>query len=132
MLQQNFKEYEKAIFEELKLVDHLVAGYYKTMAHFDLFNAWSMLYFAATIAHEQRRMRQQSSGYFLNADDGAIRDIVQKSYADLLKIISNRQPSPEDTRWFTSLVKKRIYPFNTAGLLGPSSKNMYRHTSTAV
>ena len=87
LLQQNLGEYEKAVFEELKLSDYLVAGCYKTMAHFELFNAWSMLYFAAMIAHEQRRIKQESPGYFLNADDPAIRNMVQKSYADLLKII---------------------------------------------
>jgi FADH2 O2-dependent halogenase len=132
LLQQNLNEYEQAVFEELKLIDYLVAGCYKTMAHFELFNAWSMFYFASTIAHEQRRMQHQSPGYFLNADDPAIRNMVQKSYADLLKIISHQQPSREDIRWFTSLVRERIHPFNTAGLLEPSFKNMYRHTAAVI
>ncbi|MHB1920675.1 MAG: NAD(P)/FAD-dependent oxidoreductase [Chitinophagaceae bacterium] len=129
LLQQTLNEYEHAVFEELKLIDYLVAGCYKTMDHFELFNVWSMLYFASTIAHEQRRIRHQSPGYFLNADDSAIWDIVQKSYADLLKILSQQHPSPEDIKWFTSLVRERIHPFNTAGLLEPSCKNMYTHTA---
>jgi FADH2 O2-dependent halogenase len=83
LLVQDLKEYEKAVFEELKITDCLVAGCYKTMPYFDLFNAWSMLYFAATIAHEQRRIKHESPGYFLNADDQAIREMVQKSYTDL-------------------------------------------------
>ena len=132
LLEQDLKEYEKAVFEELKITDCLVAGCYKTMAYFELFNAWSMLYFAATIAHEQRRIKHESPGYFLNADDPAIRDMVQKSYADLLEIISNKQPTQEDIKWFTSLVKERIQPFNTAGLMEPSSKNMYRHTAAVI
>jgi len=47
LLEQNLGEYEKAVFEELKITDTLVAGCYKTMPYFALFNAWSMLYFAA-------------------------------------------------------------------------------------
>ena len=132
LLQQNLGEYEKAVFEELKLSDFLVAGCYKTMAHFELFNAWSMLYFASMIAHEQRRIKQESPGYFLNADDPAIRNMVQKSYADLLKIISHQQPTREEIKWFIGLVKERILPFNTAGLMEPSSKNMYRHTAAMI
>jgi len=91
-----------------------------------------MLYFAATIAHEQRRIKHESPGYFLNADDQAIREMVQKSYADLLKIISHQRPTREDIKWFTGLVKERIQPFNTAGLMEPSSKNMYRHTAAVI
>lgn len=132
LLQQSLYEYEQAVFEELKLIDCLVAGCYKTMAHFELFNAWSMLYFASMIAHEQRRIKHQSPGYFMNADDPAIRDMVQKSYADLLKILSHKQPSHEDIRWFINLVREKIQPFNTAGLLEPSSKNMYRHTVAVI
>ena len=132
LLQQNLKEYEYSVFEELKLMDQLIAGCYKTMAHFELFNAWSMLYFASMIAHEHRRMQHQSPGYFLNADDPSIRDMVQKSYADLLKLISHQKPSREDIAWFTNIIRKRIHPFNTAGLLDSSSKNMYRHTVAAL
>jgi FADH2 O2-dependent halogenase len=132
LLQQNLYEYEQAVFEELKLTDCLVAGCYKTMAHFELFNVWSMLYFASTIAHEQRRIKHQSPGYFLNADDPAIRNMVQKSYTGLLKILSHQQPSREDIKWFTSIIRERIQPFNTAGLMEPSSKNMYRHTAAII
>jgi FADH2 O2-dependent halogenase len=131
-LQQNLEEYEKAVFEELKLSDYLVAGCYKTMDHFELFNAWSMLYFASMIAHEQRRIKHESPGYFLNADDPAIRNMVQKSYADLLNLISNQQPTRQDIKWFISLVKEKIQPFNTAGLMEPSSKNMYHHTAAMI
>ncbi len=131
-LQQNLKEYEHSIFEELKLMDLLIAGCYKTMAHFELFNAWSMVYFAALIAHEKRRIQHQSPGYFLNADDPAIQDMVQKSYADLMKIISQQHPSHKEIRRFTNVVRERIAPFNTAGLLDPSLKNMYQHTAVAL
>ncbi|HEY4195411.1 MAG TPA: tryptophan 7-halogenase [Mucilaginibacter sp.] len=127
-LYRQLKEYEHTVFEELKLIDQLVAGCYQTMDHFELFNAWSMLYFASTIAYEQRRLQNKPPGYFLGADDQEIKNNVQKSYADLLTIISNREPSPADIKAFAALIKERIAPINTAGLLDPSSKNMYHHT----
>ncbi|MDE3185589.1 MAG: tryptophan 7-halogenase [Bacteroidota bacterium] len=125
---KSLQEYEHKVFEELKLADCLIAGCYKTMAHFELFNVWSMFYFAATIAHEQRRLKNKAPGYFLNADDPNIRKMVYNSYDDLLKIISSKAPSTEEIRDFTNLVKERIQPFNIAGLLDPASKNMYHHT----
>ena len=131
-LDKSLQEYEQAIFAELKLIDQLVAGCYLTMAHFALFNAWSMLYFAATISHEQRLMQKKPPGYFLGADDPYIIEMVQTSYADLLKIIEGGQPSKDDVVRFTNLVRERIKPLNTAGLLDPTLKNMYRHTAARI
>ena len=125
---QNLEEYEKKIFEEIKLSDCLIAGCYKTMPYFELFTAWSMLYFAATIAHENRRMKNQPPGYFLNADDSQIKKMVYDSYQEVLKIVSSRNPSTEEIKTFTALIKERIEPFNSAGLLDASCKNMYLHT----
>lgn len=125
---QNLEEYEKAVFAEIKLTDCLIAGCYQTMPYFELFNTWSMLYFAATIAHEQRRMKNDSAGYFLNADDFRINRMVYDSYEDLLKIISSKNPSKREIKTFTATIKKRIEPFNSADLLNESCKNMYRHT----
>lgn len=130
-LYDGLKEYEHSIFAELKLIDQLVAGCYRTMAHFGLFTAWSMLYFAATIAYERRLMQKELPGYFLCADDPYIIAIVQKSYTDLLKILDKPQPSNEDITQFTDLIRDRIKPLNKAGLLDPSSKNMYKHTGAA-
>ncbi len=131
-LDQNMKEYENAVFEELKLADCLIAGCYKSMPYFELFNIWSMLYFTATIAHEQRRIKKQEPGYFLNADDLAIREIVKLSYADLIKILENAPPTAEEINRFTRIIKERIQPYNIAGLLEPSSKNMYLHTVAKI
>jgi len=91
-----------------------------------------MLYFAATIAYEQRILQKKPAGYFLGADDPYITNIVQESYDNLLKIIEDQQPSKEDTVRFTNQVRKKIKPLNTAGLLEPSLKNMYRHTAARL
>src|SRR6185437_16893161 len=104
---KNLKEYEHKVFEEIKLIDCLIAGCYKTMPYFELFDAWSMLYFAATIAHETRRLKNQPPGYFLNADDSRINKMVYNSYKDLMKIVSSKIPSNAATKTFTTLIKKR-------------------------
>jgi FADH2 O2-dependent halogenase len=132
LLYKDLKNYEDAVFAELKLIDQLVAGCYLTMAHFELFNAWSMLYFAATIAYEQRLLQKKPTGYFLGADDRFITDMVQEFYVDLVKIIDGDHPSDEDIRLFTDMVREKIKPINTAGLLDPALKNMYRHTAAEL
>jgi len=128
-LYQSLAQYEYAVFEELKFIDRLVAGCYQTMDCFELFNAWSMLYFAATIAYEQHLMKQLPPRYFLGADDQAMQDMVNLSYQDLMKIIKKPHISDDDIRQFTALVRQRIAPVNIAGLLDPALKNMYHHTA---
>jgi FADH2 O2-dependent halogenase len=131
-LNSNLARYEHAVFEELKLIDTLVSGCYQTMDCFGLFNAWSMLYFAATIAYEQNLMQQKMQGYMLCADNPDIQQMVLTSYADLQQIIKNRTRSDEEIRQFTDRVRERIKPYNTAALLDPSLKNMYRHTAAII
>lgn len=126
------REYEQGIFAELKFIDLLVAGSYRAMCDFKLFNAWSMLYFAATISYEQSLLRNEQNGYFLGANNPLIEDMVALSYADLLKITDQRQPTQKEIKHFTEAVRARIAPANTAGLLDPSLKNMYRHTAAQL
>jgi FADH2 O2-dependent halogenase len=126
-LHQNLLQYENKIAEEVKLMDTLIAGCYKTFSNFPLFNAWSMLYFIPAIANEQRLMKGNEEGYFLNADDPQTQKIVYDSFDDLKKILSS--PITEnDISSFTTMIKERIAPYNIAGLLDPSVKNMYHHT----
>jgi FADH2 O2-dependent halogenase len=100
------------------------------MPHFGLFQAWSMLYFAATITCEQRLLRGEAGGYFLGADNPAIRKMVDECWGQLMRICPDEhaQPSSAEVERFTDLVREKIAPFNTAGLMEPDSRNMYRHT----
>lgn len=127
-LYDQLQQYEYRCFEELKLIDKLVAGCYKTMQNFPLFNAWSMMYFTCTILYEQRRLNHQPVGYFLDADNLDVQQIVHATYNDLLKLTEQDTISSKHIAQFTNTVRQRIAPFNTAGLLNPNSKNMYRHT----
>src|SRR6202020_1765871 len=105
-LHQALTQYEHGIFEELTLIDQLVAGCYDTMDHFELFNTWSMLYFAATIQYEQRKLKQLPPGSFLGADDQAMRAMVDLSYQELKTILEN--PTETATSEFTARVRQRI------------------------
>jgi len=127
-LYNQLKEYETIVFEELKLIDLLVAGCYKTMQHFQLFNAWSMLYFTFTILYEQKRLKNLPVKYFLEADNAEMLKIAQTTYKELIELTAQKTISSYDMDKFTDAVRRRIKPFNTAGLLNPSSKNMYYHT----
>ncbi|MBX2922779.1 MAG: tryptophan 7-halogenase [Chitinophagaceae bacterium] len=127
-LYARLKAYEATVFEELKLIDLLVAGCYNTMQHFQLFNAWSMLYFAFTIVYEQRRLNNLPVQYFLEAGNPRVQEIAQTTYKDLLKLTGQTSISQQEIEVFTDTVRERIKPYNTAGLLNPAAKNMYHHT----
>lgn len=136
LLEQELREYEHAVFTELRLVDRLVAGCYRTMADFPLFRVWSMLYFAATINCEQRLLRGEAGGYFLSADDPAIGRMVDECWFVLARMYGDGwgrgcgagRPGVADAESFTALVRERIAPFNSAGLMEPGARHMYRHT----
>jgi FADH2 O2-dependent halogenase len=129
-LYEGLTEYEVALRRELGLLDLLIAGCYKAMPHFPLFNAWSMLYFAFTLAHEKRRLQHKPVGCLLEADNPEIQRIAQTSYEKLRSITAQKTISPQDINRFTETIRKRILPYNTAGLLDPSHRHMYRHTAT--
>jgi tetracycline 7-halogenase / FADH2 O2-dependent halogenase len=98
------------------------------MHQFPLFNAWSMLYFTFTIIYEQKRLKNLPVKYFLEADNAEVQNIANSTYKELLKIIAQKTISAKDIDEFTDTIRERIKPYNIAGLLEPSSKNMYHHT----
>lgn len=131
-LYKQLQAYEIQVFEELKFADQLISGCYKTMRHFELFNIWSMLYFTPVIACEQRRLNNTSPGYFLNAHDPAIRQLVEISYHELLQLLQRGNPRVDEVSHFRETIRKRIKPWNIAGLLEPAAENMYRHTAVVL
>lgn len=120
--------YQDEFFSELKLIDLLVAGCYKTRHHFDLFTAWAMIYFTCTIQYEQKRMAGSETGLFLRSDHTELRAIADKKYKELQQVID-----PDFDNWnrvqFINDIKESIKPYNIAGLMDPEKRNMYRHTA---
>ena len=131
-LQNSLAQYEQSVFEELKLTDQLVSGCYQTMDCFGLFNAWSMLYFTATIAYEQRLIKKLPPGYFLSADNQDIKDLINLCQVELNKILQEPEITADDITQFTAFVREKIAPYNIARLLDPELKNMYRHTGVSM
>lgn len=127
-LYEQLKDYEQMIFSEIGLIDMLIAGCYQSMRHFPLFNAWSMLYFTFTIMYEQRRLKNLPVKCFLEADKAEVQNMIQTTYKEILNLTAQKTISKQDIKVFTDKIRDRIQPYNIAGLLQPSSKNMYHHT----
>ncbi len=123
--------YSDEIVSELRLIDRLVHGCYLGLDNFELFVAWTMVYFALATTYEQRRlaMEEKRPG-FLCADDPAVSSMVDTLYQTLQTAATTpRQASELQGDSFTSLVKEQIAPFNHVGLFSPEKPHMYRHTA---
>jgi FADH2 O2-dependent halogenase len=137
-MQQFLQQYAWGIQDELQLIDKLIAGCYRTMAHFQLFQAWSMVYFACTLAYEQYRMSNatQASAQmpegFLLASRSEIQHMVNQCWHALEDFQRKGNYGLRQIEAFTERIRQHIAPFNTAGLLDPSVHNMYRHTTAQV
>ncbi|NGP77417.1 FAD-dependent oxidoreductase [Balneolaceae bacterium YR4-1] len=127
-LRDDLSAYEQQLIQELKLVDLLVGGSYRSMDHFELFNVYTMLYFIAAISYEQSRLRGEIPSHFLSAGREDIFFFVAQSYNEL-KHITKDKISVNQVKDFRDRVKNRIEPYNIAGLLDPDANNMYRHTA---
>lgn len=127
------EDYQAAFFKELTLIDLLVAGCYKTRHNFDLFTTYTMLYFICSINYEQNRLAGQTPDHFLSADNTQLNSITQACFAKLTSLQNqNRLPDRQETARYKRFVIEQIKPFNTAGLMDPSKKNMYAHTSVII
>ncbi|MFH5884452.1 NAD(P)/FAD-dependent oxidoreductase [Halalkalibaculum sp. DA3122] len=124
--------YEEGIFRELELIDKLVAGCYRGLHAFELFNSWTMLYFTAAIRYEQQRLRGKVPSHFLSAGDRGIQQMVDDLFQVLQQLTDSENITAGDQHSFRALVKDYIAPYNTASLLDPGAKNMYHHTAAEL
>lgn len=131
-LEEGLAKYEQSVFSELELVDRLVAGCYRSLRHFELFNIWSMLYFTAAVYYEQQRLKNMKPYHFLCAGNPEIVQIVENTYEELEKISSQKSIPREQIDRLRRRIKTRIKPYNIAGLLDLSKKNIYRHTAVEL
>ncbi len=126
--------YSNRVIKELKLIDLLVAGCYRSFGRFERLTAYLMLYFAAAITYEEARTAAYDKGdrmdrHFLLADDKQFSRTVNQTYHDLLEL----DPlSIQAERAFIKRIERRIEPFNTAGLFRPRIPNMYEYTAAEV
>jgi len=123
--------YETALSAEADQIDLVVAGAYEAMAHFDLFAAQAMLYFAAVSFAEanQRLMPNDTAAWngFLGVGDPVLGPLPREALRRLREITHSRgEAGTADRRKeFVEWITREIAPRNIAGLAEPNRKNLY-------
>jgi tetracycline 7-halogenase / FADH2 O2-dependent halogenase len=112
--------YRTAVIQETRVLDRLVSTAYATMHDFSRLTTACMLYFAGAIACEERYQAGQTPGRLWNTDDEAFVATANWACDQLL----NAEDDPVD------LIRERLSPWNTAGLLDSGVNNRYAYTAT--
>ena len=123
--------YESALIAEADQIDRLVAGAYEAMAHFDLFAAQAMLYFATvSFAEVGRRIAPKDDAPwngFLGVGDPVLAPLPWESHRRLQAITRGRGEvgSVDARREFSEWIAESIAPRNVAGLADQARHNLY-------
>jgi FADH2 O2-dependent halogenase len=121
-LSQALLGYEHLVQQELDLIDELVAGCFDAFNSFELFAAYSMLYFAAATTYELLRGKgpaDESLG-FLCANRQDFREAVRRA-----------SEARRDKSFFDDIARL-VEPFNRVGLCDRAANNMYRYTVAPI
>ncbi|MFL5561840.1 MAG: NAD(P)/FAD-dependent oxidoreductase [Gemmatimonadaceae bacterium] len=125
------ERYDESLAAEADQIDALVAGAYESMAHFELFAAHAMLYFATVSFAE---VSQRISGDplaarsgFLGVGDAVLEPVFRKALARLRHITRGcgEVGSAAERHAFAAWVARAIAPRNVAGLADPGRGNSY-------
>jgi len=123
--------YDELLGAEADQIDLVVAGAYEAMAHFDLFAAQAMLYFAAVSFAEasQRLMPDDAVAWkgFLGVGDPMLDSLPRESLRRLRAITQRRTEAgtSKDRAAFSEWITRAIAPRNIAGLASPARRNLY-------
>ncbi|HEY8850985.1 MAG TPA: FAD-dependent oxidoreductase [Gemmatimonadaceae bacterium] len=123
--------YDAALAAEGDQIDLVVAGAYEAMAHFDLFAAHAMLYFATvSFAEVSQRLKPTDAvawNGFLGVGDPVLEPLPRKALERLRGITKRRGAvgSPEERRDFAEWLSQQIAPRNIAGLADVERHNLY-------
>ena len=123
--------YESALDAEADQIDLVVAGAYEAMAHFDLFAAQAMLYFATvSFAEASQRLAPDDSVAwkgFLGVGDSVLGELPRASLARLRAITGSdgRAGNGEQRAAFVDWITAAVAPRNIAGLAVPQRRNLY-------
>jgi FADH2 O2-dependent halogenase len=125
------RRYDSALAAEADQIDLVVAGAYEAMAHFDLFAAQAMLYFAAvSFAEASQRLAPDGSVAwkgFLGVGDQVLEPLPRESLGRL-RDITRRHGKPGsavEREGFAEWIARAIAPRNIAGLADPVRRNLY-------
>jgi len=125
--------YEQLLAREADQIDRMVAGSYEAMAHFDLFAAQAMIYFATvSYAEVRQRLVEDDSehpawGGFLGVGDEICDPLPRASLRRLLRITrgNGSEGTPAERAAFAEWARRSIEPRNVAGLADPARRNLY-------
>jgi FADH2 O2-dependent halogenase len=123
--------YDQTLGREADQIDLVVAGAYEAMAHFELFAAHAMLYFATVSFAEvsQRLLPGESPAWngFLGVDDPVLEPLPREALQRLRSIIQGRGDTGtvDQRRGFADWVRNAIELRNIAGLADSKRRNLY-------
>jgi FADH2 O2-dependent halogenase len=123
--------YDVMLGAEADQIDLMVAGSYAAMAHFELFAAHAMLYFATVSFAEasQRLAPKEGAAWrgFLGVGDSVLGQLPRETLRRLQRIAQQRGgvASSHERRAFADWLTHAIAPRNIAGLADPSRRNLY-------
>ena len=123
--------YDAMLGAEADQIDLVVAGAYEAMAHFELFAAQAMLYFAAVSFAEvsQRLAPEEATAWngFLGVGDPVLEPLPREALRRLRQITQRRGEvgSSDERRGFAEWIRQAIAPRNIAGLADPERRNLY-------
>jgi FADH2 O2-dependent halogenase len=127
------QRYQQLLSAEADQIDALVAGTYQAMAHFELFAAHAMIYFAiVAFAETAQRVvpgeaeRAAWSG-FLGVGDPVLAPLPLEGYRRVRRITGGegRGGTARQRRAFGSWVARAIAPRNIGGFADPARHNLY-------
>ena len=116
---------------EADQIDSMVAGSYESMAHFDLFAAHAMLYFATvSFAEVSQRLNSDDAVSwkgFLGVGDPVLERLPREALWMLRQITHGRGESgtAAERETFSDWTTQSIAPRNIAGLASPERRNLY-------
>jgi tetracycline 7-halogenase / FADH2 O2-dependent halogenase len=128
---ETLARYDAALSAEADQIDLLVAGAYEAMAHFDLFAAQAMIYFASvSFAEVSQRLKPSDSsawGGFLGVGDPVLAPLPRESLARLRQITQRTGAvgTPAQREEFARWVARAVEARNIAGLADPERRNLY-------
>ena len=127
------ERYDALLSAEASQIDAIVAAAYEAMAHFDLFAAHAMIYFAA-VSYSEVRQRLVSStaeshawSGFLGVGDPVLEPLPMESLGRLRDITRGdaRIGSRQQRRTYSQWVQRSIAPRNIGGFGDPARGNLY-------
>lgn len=129
----DMRRYATLLAAEADQIDEIVAGAYAAMAHFELFAAHTMIYFAAVSYAEIRQrlvLRDSSSAAwtgFLGVGDAVLEPLPRESRRRLAAIVRDaaNAGSVAQRSAYRDWVASAIAPRNVGGLADPSRHNLY-------